>query len=211
MSNKEKESLNETISSLRADLRAEHQSSSAFIATLTCASLDPCLVDSKITHLEDTVQELNVQLTGCHNKSDSLIRIIHAHEQIHQCEALYVQGRIYDAAESVLALANTIGEDLRANKTIIDWLASEFQHQTLKESIQTRSSEFTRRCATTLERVGDEASNAKKQDEAISAYFAALSLSSLTPHTVLVKWASMTLVRGSANEVLSATAKVCFT
>ena len=38
-SNREKDSLNETISSLRAELRAEHQSSSAPIATLTRASL----------------------------------------------------------------------------------------------------------------------------------------------------------------------------
>ena len=38
-SNQEKDSLNETINSLRADLHAEHQSSSASIATLTHASL----------------------------------------------------------------------------------------------------------------------------------------------------------------------------
>jgi WD40 repeat protein len=37
--NQEKDSFNETINSLRADLRAEKQSSGAFIATLTCAAL----------------------------------------------------------------------------------------------------------------------------------------------------------------------------
>ena len=40
-SNREKDSLNETINSLRAELCAEHQSSSASIAALTHASLMP--------------------------------------------------------------------------------------------------------------------------------------------------------------------------
>ena len=62
-----------------------------------------------------------------------------------------------------------------------------------------------------LERDGDEASNTEKQDEAVSAYSTALSLSSSTPHTVLVKWANTILVRGSTNEAWSAAAKVCLT
>ena len=40
-SNREKDSLNETINSLRAELCAEHRSSSASIAALTHASLTP--------------------------------------------------------------------------------------------------------------------------------------------------------------------------
>ena len=172
---------------------------------------DPRPLDSKITHLEHTIQELNFQLNDSHHKADGLIRIIRAHEQIHQCESLYVQGRTYDAAESLLAIANTIDENLRANQTIIDWLGGEFQCRILKDSIQSQSSEFTHRCTTKLENIGDEASNAEKQDEAVSAYSTALSLSPSTPHTVLVKWAGMMLVRSSASEASSAAAKVCFT
>ena len=67
------------------------------------------------------------------------------------------------------------------------------------------------RCATKLESVGDEASKAEKQEEAVSTYSTALSLNSSIPHTILVKWASMMLVHGSAHEVLNATSKVCFT
>ena len=125
-----------------------------------------------------------------------------------QCESLYVQGRIYDAADSLLAIANTIGEDIRADKSIGDRLAGEFRRRTLKDSIQSQSLEFTHRCATKLERVGDEASNAKKQDDAVSAYSTALSISSSTPDTVLVKWANVMLKRGSTHEALSAAAKV---
>lgn len=61
-----------------------------------------------------------------------------------------------------------------------------------------------------LERVGDEASNAEKQDEAVAAYSTALLLSPSTPNTVLMKWARLILIRRTANEVLNAATKVCF-
>jgi hypothetical protein len=172
-SNQEKDSLNETINSLRADLRAEHQSS-----------------NSKVTHPEHTVQELNVQHNDSHYKTDHLTRTIRAHKQMNQYESLYLQGCIYDAAESLLAIATTIGEDIRADKLVVDRLA-----------------ERTHQCATKLERVGGEASNAEKHDEVVSTYSTALSLSPSTPHTVLVKWASVMLVCGSTNEALNAAAK----
>ena len=70
--------------------------------------------------------ELCNQLAESQLKADSLIRIIRAHEQKHQCEFLYSQGRIYDAAESLLELANTLNEDIRGDKLIFDWLAGEF-------------------------------------------------------------------------------------
>ena len=41
---------------------------------------------------------------------------------------------MYDAAESLLAIANIIAEDFRDNKSIIDWLAGEFQRRTLKDN-----------------------------------------------------------------------------
>jgi hypothetical protein len=138
------------------------------------------------------------------------MRIIRAQEQMHQCESLYGEGRIYDVAESLLAIANTIGEDIGADKSIADRLSGALQRRTLKKSIQRQLSEFMHRCATKLERVGDKALNAKKQDEAVSAYSTALSLSSSIPDTVLVKWATMMLKGGSAHEALSAAAKVYF-
>jgi hypothetical protein len=130
---------------------------------------------------------------------------------MNQYESLYLQGCIYDAAESLLAIATTIGEDIRADKLVVDRLAGEFRRRTLKESIQSKASERTHQCATKLERVGGEASNAEKHDEVVSTYSTALSLSPSTPHTVLVKWASVMLVRGSTNEALNAAAKVYFT
>ena len=62
---------------------------------------------------------------------------------------------------------------------------------------------------TTLERIGDEASHIKKHDEAVTAYSTALLLGPSASNTVLMKWASRMLIRGSAHEAVSAAAKVC--
>ncbi|KAH0826749.1 hypothetical protein J3R83DRAFT_5159 [Lanmaoa asiatica] len=69
---------------------------------------------------------------------------------------------------------------------------------------------FTHQCVTTLEQVGDEASNAKKQDEALAAYSTALLLSPSTQNTVLTKWANIMLIHDTTNTALSAATKVCF-
>ncbi|KAI9454841.1 hypothetical protein HD554DRAFT_2042943 [Boletus coccyginus] len=160
--NQEKDSLNKTINSLRT----RDESSSG-----------------KITHLEQTIEELRVQLADAQ-------RINHAHEQRHHCESLYAQGRIQDATECLLEFTNTVNEDVRTNKVIIDWLA-----------------DFTHRCVTALERMGDEASNAGNPDEAVTAYSTALSLGLTTPNAVLMKWASIMLTCGSAVEASSAATK----
>ncbi|KAI9457905.1 hypothetical protein HD554DRAFT_2042200 [Boletus coccyginus] len=130
-----------------------------------------------------TDQGLRVQLADAQ-------RINHAHEQRHQCESLYVQGRIQGAAECLLEFTNTVNEDMKANKVIIDWLT-----------------DFTHRCFAALERMGDEASNTGKQDEAVAAYSTALSLGPTTPNVVLTKWASIMVIRGSAVEASSAATK----
>ena len=57
---------------------------------------------------------------------------------------------------------------------------------------------------------GDEASSAENHDEALAAYSTALLLSPSTPKTLLVKWASMMLIRGSANDALTAAVEACF-
>ncbi|KAI9570046.1 hypothetical protein HD554DRAFT_2327718, partial [Boletus coccyginus] len=93
----------------------------------------------------------------------------HAHEQIHQCESLYARGHIQGAAECFLEFSDTVHEDVRANKLISDWLSG-----------------FTHRCIMALERVGDEASNAGKQDEAVAAYSTALSLDPTIPNPLMI-------------------------
>ena len=46
--------------------------------------------------------------------------ILRAHEQKRQCEALYAEGRIIDAAVSLVEFANTVNDDIRANWPIMD-------------------------------------------------------------------------------------------
>ncbi|KAH0826747.1 hypothetical protein J3R83DRAFT_5154 [Lanmaoa asiatica] len=152
--------------------------------------------NSKIVHLEETVQQfhntveqLRTQHADSQHRADSLVQVLRAHEQKHQCEALYTQGRIIDAAVSLLEITNTISE-IRGNKLIMEWLAR-----------------FTLQCVTTLERVGDEASNAKKLDEAVAAYSTAILLSPSNPNTVLTKWASIILIHSTMNKALSAATK----
>jgi phosphate uptake regulator len=72
------------------------------------------------------------------------------------------------------------------------------------------ASEFTHRCVTTLERIGDEALNITKHDEAVADYSTVLLLGPSAPNTVLIKWVSRMLIRDSTNEALSAAVKVCF-
>ena len=96
--NQEKDSLNETISALRADLRTRDDSSNALL----------------------------IQLANTQHKADSLIKINCVHEQKHQCESLYAQGHIGDATECLLKIMNTIDDDVRENKLLMDWLSGEF-------------------------------------------------------------------------------------
>jgi len=93
--------------------------------------LPQCPLGGRITHLEQATQELRIQLAEARRKADGLVRINRAHQQKHQCESLYAQGRIQDAAECLLEFTNTVNEDVRANSFIIDWLAGEFRCRAL--------------------------------------------------------------------------------
>ncbi|KAH0829008.1 hypothetical protein J3R83DRAFT_2460, partial [Lanmaoa asiatica] len=163
--------------------------------------------DSKIDHLEKTVQHLFSQHANSEHRADGLVQVLCAHEQIHRCETLYAEGRIIDAAVSLLEITNTASEEVRDNKLIMDRLTGESPQHALWYSIQSPSPEFTNQCISTLELTADEALSAEKQDEAVAAYSTALLLNPSTPNTLLSKWASTALARGSVNEALCAAAK----
>ncbi|KAG6370910.1 hypothetical protein JVT61DRAFT_10934 [Boletus reticuloceps] len=146
--------------------------------------------NSKTTHLEKTIRELRTELSDFQQRANGLL---HAHEQKHQCETLYAAGHVHDAAQTLLEITNTMTSEVRANRLIMDWLA-----------------EFTTGCISTLETTGDRRSNAEKHEEALTSYSTALSLTPSNPNTLLLKWASQVLIRGSANEALCAAYKVCF-
>ncbi|KAF8120437.1 hypothetical protein EV363DRAFT_1303168 [Boletus edulis] len=232
VANQHKDSLSETIRLLRADLDAQETSSTKIIqelrdqlttsqrvadqegnslnATINSLRSDLCIRDkssnTKIKRLEQVTQDLRVQLSDSQNSADSLIRTIRAHEQKHKCESLYAQGCIYDTAKCLLEVTENVSKDMGANQLITNWLAGWSWLHTLGYDTQSLPSEFTHRFVTTLERVGDEALNIGKHDEALAAYSTILSL---TPsNTVLIKWATTGLTLGSANEALSAAVRV---
>ena len=178
---------------------------------MICISLTFAAIDSKVTHLENTVQQLHVQLLDSQRTADGLVEILRVHERKHHCEALYAEGRIIAAAESLLEITNGLSEEVRANKLLMDWLAGEFQCRISTGSTQCLSTDSTNRCTSTLELIGDEASSVEKYDEALIDYVTALSLSSSAPNGVLIKWAKLILTYGTANEALGTATKVCFT
>ena len=113
-------------------LRAQECSSSTFMSTLSHVSLT-CPLDRKIAHLEQTIENLRTQLADSQRKvdeKDSLIKdlhaVLHAHEQQHHCEALYSQGRMHDAAESLIKISFTGNNEVGANIRITDWVTGEF-------------------------------------------------------------------------------------
>ena len=99
--NQEKDDLNDTINSLRADLRTRDNNSSA----------------------------LRIQLADAQRKANGFN---HALEQMHQCEFLYAHGRTQAAAECLLEIANTVDDDVRVNKLIMDWLSGELGRRALQ-------------------------------------------------------------------------------
>ncbi|KAH0831375.1 hypothetical protein J3R83DRAFT_14038 [Lanmaoa asiatica] len=168
-------------------------------------------LDSTIARLEQTVQQLRTQHANSQHRADSLSRILRAHEQKHQCETLYAEGRIMDAALSLLEIINTVGEEVRTNNLLMDWFASESPCRGLGQSVQFPPLEFMNQCVSMLEQTGDEALNSGRHDEAVATYSTALLLSPSTPSTLVIKWASTVLIRGSANEALITATKVCVT
>ena len=101
-----------------------------------------------------------------------------------------------------------MSEGVRADKTIMNWLAGEFSRCESKGGTEFLSSEFTNRCASALDIMGDKALNTENPDDALAAYSTALLLSPSNQNAVLMKWTRTTLISGSASEALLAAAKV---
>ncbi|KAI9573148.1 hypothetical protein HD554DRAFT_2035566 [Boletus coccyginus] len=118
-------------------------------------------------HLDKIVQELRDKLaripTRANQEKDYLDDIINSfHADFHtrnefSSTPLYPQSRIQGAADCLLEFANTVND------------------------------EFIHRSITALEGAGDEASNIGERDEAVAAYFTALSLGPTVPEAVLMK------------------------
>ncbi|KAI6100118.1 hypothetical protein F5141DRAFT_1204922, partial [Pisolithus sp. B1] len=110
------------------------------------------------------------------------------------CETLYFEGRTAEAVEILNIMRSD--EETQWHKATTDWVA-----------------DFTRKCAATFERIGDEASRSLKHDDAITQYSAALSLSPPNPASLLIKRSGARAAKGlwedalqDANEAVKADA-----
>jgi hypothetical protein len=132
----------------------------------------------KINELELSVQEVGNRFATC----ECALR---EYDKKYECESLYADGRIYDAAQHI---ANTRAENLSHNESVDHWLKGELVHLVLQSYIQSLPPEFTHRCMSRLQEIGDEASSSKKYDKALSAYSTVLSLTPSHPEGVLTGW-----------------------
>ena len=74
------------------------------------------------------VQQIRIEIADSQHKIDSLTGLLSAHRQKHQCETLYADGRIIDAAQVLLEIERTTGDDVKADTLIMDWLSGRFRH-----------------------------------------------------------------------------------
>ncbi|KAI6017080.1 hypothetical protein EDC04DRAFT_486331 [Pisolithus marmoratus] len=86
------------------------------------------------------------------------------------CETLYTEERTAEAVEILLNIIRT-SDTIQGSKAIADWIAN-----------------FTKKCATTLEDVDDEAFEYAGHDDGLSQHSTALSSSPSSPADLLIKW-----------------------
>ena len=168
-------------------------------------------LNDTISSLRAQNQTLRTELTDSRQKADRLTKILSVHRQKYICESLYADGRVTDAAQSLLEIMRTATDDVKADATVMDWISGEFRHYGPDEAVQSLLSVFRCKCIVALESIGDEASKAQNRDEGLGAYSIALSLSPPSSNGLLSKWARLMLLHGSPNETLDAATKVCFT
>ena len=82
--------------------------------------------------------------------------------------SLYAQDHI------LLEVMNTVDEDVRTSKLLVGWLSGAFWRRAVQQRVFTYRHQSPATDVSQRWRVRDEASNADKQDEAVTAYSTAL-------------------------------------
>ena len=79
---------------------------------------------------ETTIQQLRTQLSDSQQNAKQLRtelsssrQVIRVHHQKHECEILYSDGHVVDAAETLLDITRSITDDVRSDAIIVDWLS----------------------------------------------------------------------------------------
>ena len=190
-------------------LRAQQECSVSSI-TLTSLSRQPYSPDEEKADFEKTIQQLRAELAESRQKADRFDKILDAQRQKQQCETLYGDGHVIEAAQSLLKFAETTSEVVKDDPLIGAWLPREFCHNKVEKSVRFQLSGFTDKCIMGLEKIGDDASKAGNRQETLVAYDTALCLGPSTPNTILDKWGRTMLCHSPTGKVLDVAVKVRF-
>ncbi|KAI6030208.1 hypothetical protein EDC04DRAFT_3091788 [Pisolithus marmoratus] len=106
--------------------------------------------------------------------------------QQHLCETLYTEGRTTQAMEILLNIIRTSeDEEIQGSKATVEWIAN-----------------FTKKCSTAPEDVGEEASGSANHGDELSQYPTALSFSPPSPAVQLIKWSTARAAKGLWEDAL---------
>ncbi|KIK18427.1 hypothetical protein PISMIDRAFT_190214 [Pisolithus microcarpus 441] len=111
--------------------------------------------------------------------------------QQHLCQILYADGRMTKTVE-ILNIIRTLDEEVQGSKATAEWIT-----------------DFTQKCASRLERAGDEALGSEKHDDAITQYSTALSLNPPSPAGLFVKRSRARAAKELWEDALQDAVEVC--
>ena len=84
----------------------------------------------EITRLETTIQLLRIQLSDSQQNAKTELAssqlVVRVHRQKHECETLYADGHVIDAAKSLLDVTKSVTDDVKSDAIIMDWLSGGF-------------------------------------------------------------------------------------
>lgn len=59
-------------------------------------------------------------------KSDNIAKVLFVHQQKYQCEKLYADGHVMNAARILLEVVKALDGNVEADNIIVDWLSGGF-------------------------------------------------------------------------------------
>ncbi|KAI5982354.1 hypothetical protein EDC04DRAFT_1833915 [Pisolithus marmoratus] len=106
--------------------------------------------------------------------------------QQHLCDTLYAEARTAEAMKVLLNIVRSSEDkEIQGSKATVEWIA-----------------DFTKKCATTLEHVGDEAFGSAQHGDGLLQYPSALSFSPSSPAGQFIKWSTARAAKGLWEDAL---------
>jgi len=75
---------------------------------------------------EPEIRRMRKEKTELEKTNESLRALLRAHEQKHECEALYSEDRAKDAADSLCKFVDSASDEVKTDGIIMDWVSGKF-------------------------------------------------------------------------------------